>query len=544
MKGITLIAASILIWSAQLAIADKATDKKDAADSHPVYKVVKHVDEAPVAVSTAEIHPIVIKGSKFFDSVTKDQFYVKGIAYQPRGMASANADTFSDPLADPEMCKKSIELLKPLGVNVIRVYQVDPKQNHDECMKLFFDAGIYLLLDIATPKMFINRNSPEWTVDHYKAYTETVDAFIGYQNLFAFFAGNEVTTNTSTTEASAFVKASLRDIKKYIKSKNTREIPVGYANNDDPEIRDNIRDYFNCGEDSDARADFYGINIYEWCGESSFDQSGFANRTKELENYSIPAILSEYGCNLKSPRPFNEVEAIYGPDMTGVWSGGIAYEWSEEENNYGLVKIENGQVKPLDDYRNLLSYLPFVTPEVIKMDAYDVKRSQQSCPGITEKWKSHIELPPAPSSGACECMVNAQSCVTAESVKNGSSIGEQIGMLCGLMPCDIISTNASQGVYGNYSFCSGAEKLSILYGSYAETDASKCGFEGYARLVTPSLIGSKDQCAKIGPGSNAPKGGVGTKAIVEQANADTYLLPSLFTVCAMLSIASALLQMH
>lgn len=123
-------------------------------------------------------------------------------------------------------------------------------------MKLFFDAGIYLLLDIATPKMFINRNAPEWTVDHYKAYTETVDAFVGYQNLFAFFAGNEVTTNTSTTEASAFVKASLRDIKKYIKSKNTREIPVGYANNDDPEIRDNIRDYFNCGDDADARVSF------------------------------------------------------------------------------------------------------------------------------------------------------------------------------------------------------------------------------------------------------------------------------------------------
>jgi hypothetical protein len=230
--------------------------------------------------------------------------------------------------------------------------------------------------------------------------------------------------------------------------------------------------------------------------------------------------------------------------MTDVWSGGIAYEWTEEENNYGLVKIENGEVKPLADYRNLLSYLPYVTPEVIKMDAYDVKKSQQSCPGITDNWKSHVELPPAPSSGACECMVNAQSCVTADTVNNGSSIGEQIGMLCGLMPCDIISTNASQGVYGNYSFCSGAEKLSILYGSYAETDASKCGFEGNAKFVTPSLIGSKDQCAKIAPGSDAPKGGVGSKAIVDLPNADTYPLPSLFTVCTMLSIASALLQMH
>jgi hypothetical protein len=128
-------------------------------------------------------------------------------------------------------------------------------------MKMFSDAGIYLLLDIATPKISVNRNTPEWTVQQYKAYMDTVDAFAGYENLFAFFAGNEVTTNTSTTEASAFVKASLRDLKKYIKSKNVREIPVGYANNDDPEIRDNIRDYFNCGDDADARVSIYALRI-------------------------------------------------------------------------------------------------------------------------------------------------------------------------------------------------------------------------------------------------------------------------------------------
>lgn len=120
-------------------------------------------------------------------------------------------------------------------------------------MRAFYDAGIYLLLDIATPKISINRNSPEWMIDQYQGYTDTVDAFIGYPNLFGFFAGNEVTTNTSTTEASAFVKASLRDLKLYIKSKSVRDVPVGYANNDDPEIRDNIKDYFNCGDEADAR---------------------------------------------------------------------------------------------------------------------------------------------------------------------------------------------------------------------------------------------------------------------------------------------------
>lgn len=46
------------------------------------------------------------------------------IAYQPRGPASSTTDIIIDPLANPEICKKSVKLMKPLGINVVRVYQV------------------------------------------------------------------------------------------------------------------------------------------------------------------------------------------------------------------------------------------------------------------------------------------------------------------------------------------------------------------------------------------------------------------------------------
>lgn len=129
---------------------------------------------------------------------------------------------------------------------------MDPKNNHDACMKSFEDAGIYLLLDIATPHFSVNRKSPEYGVSLYNAYKSTVDSFSKYNNLIAFIAGNEVTNDKTNTPASAFVKASLRDIKTYIKSKGSRKIPVGYASNDDEYIRDAIKDYFNCG-DTDAQ---------------------------------------------------------------------------------------------------------------------------------------------------------------------------------------------------------------------------------------------------------------------------------------------------
>lgn len=115
-------------------------------------------------------------------------------------------------------------------------------------MKSFADAGIYLLLDIATPHFSINRKSPEYGVHLYDAYKGTVDAFAKYDNVVGFIAGNEVTNDKTNTQASAYVKAALRDIKHYIKNSKQRSIPVGYASNDDEYIRDDIKDYFNCGD--------------------------------------------------------------------------------------------------------------------------------------------------------------------------------------------------------------------------------------------------------------------------------------------------------
>jgi hypothetical protein len=38
--------------------------------------------------------------------------------------------------------------MKELGVNSLRVYHVDTDPDHDACMKIFADAGIYLLIDL------------------------------------------------------------------------------------------------------------------------------------------------------------------------------------------------------------------------------------------------------------------------------------------------------------------------------------------------------------------------------------------------------------
>jgi hypothetical protein len=241
-----------------------------------------------------------------------------------------------DPLADSTACKRDIEYLKKVQTNTIRVYAIDPTKDHKDCMTALAAAGIYVIADLSEPGESIIRDAPGWTTDLFKRYTNVVDEMMKYDNTLGFFAGNEVSNSPNNTMASSFVKAAVRDTKAYIKSKNYREIGVGYATNDDANIREDLAAYFDCGNREEA-IDFWGYNIYSWCGDSSFQKSGFDVRTKEFAKFNVPAFFAEYGCNTPRPRLFTEVGALYGKQMTDVWSGGIVYMYFEEQNEFGNV---------------------------------------------------------------------------------------------------------------------------------------------------------------------------------------------------------------
>lgn len=239
-------------------------------------------------------------------------------------------------MADTDSCKRDIPYISKLNANTIRVYAIDPKSDHSECMNLLSEHGIYVIADLSSPGESIVRNDPKWDNDLYNRYVSVVDELSQYSNVIGFFAGNEVSNTKKTTDASAYVKAAVRDIKKYIKAKNYRPMGVGYATNDDSGIREDMANYFNCAEE-DESIDFWGYNVYSWCGDSNYEKSGFKSRTDEFRDYSVPVFFAEYGCNEVTPRKFTEVEALYGDKMSDVWSGGIVYMYFQEENNYGKL---------------------------------------------------------------------------------------------------------------------------------------------------------------------------------------------------------------
>lgn len=264
--------------------------------------------------------------------------------------STATDTKYIDPLADVESCKRDIPLLQELQTNIIRVYAVDPVADHDECMKMLDDAGIYVIADLSEPNKSIIREDPSWDDTLYARYTAVVDSLAKYSNVMGFFAGNEVSNAPNNTGASAFVKAAVRDTKAHIRDRNYRQIGVGYATNDDEKIRDDLPDYFNCGSPEDS-IDFWGYNIYSWCGtESDYKTSGYEDRTKEFADYNVPVFFAEYGCNDPKPRAFDDVPALYDEEMTKVWSGGIIYMYFEEKNNYGEGDLSLFSIEPTDVY--------------------------------------------------------------------------------------------------------------------------------------------------------------------------------------------------
>ncbi|OAX80646.1 hypothetical protein ACJ72_05017 [Emergomyces africanus] len=295
--------------------------------------------------------------------------------------------------------------MKELGANAIRVYHVDPKGDHEGCMKAFADAGIYLFVDLDDFPTQIEGPSPVWSERQYDAFRLTLDEFQKFDNTAGVFVGNEVLTTANHSAAAPYILAAARNIKAYRDSKKYRKIPVGYSAADITELRPMLQNYLVCREDVTERLDFFALNAYEWCGKSTFETSGYANLHDQAEGYPVPIFFSETGCNTNRPRDFDDLNAILGPEMTGLWSGAMVYEWIQELNNYGLItygKVSDGDTSdpsaldgfsrsgtptPVNpDFTNLKSRFATLSPTGVALSDYSreaLKVTAPHCPSST-----------------------------------------------------------------------------------------------------------------------------------------------------------------
>lgn len=92
--------------------------------------------------------------------------------------------------------------------------------------------------------------------------------------------------------------------------------------------------------------------------------------------------------------------------MTGVYSGGLVYEYSEEGSGYGLVKISGGSVTETSDFTALQSALQ-KTKAPTGDGGYRSDGTASECPSTSDTWEvtdfTGSDLPSMPE-GAQEYM--------------------------------------------------------------------------------------------------------------------------------------------
>ncbi|KAI9217703.1 Glucanosyltransferase-domain-containing protein [Blastocladiella britannica] len=424
---------------------------------------------------------ITVRGNHFVVGGSAERFTVKGVAYQPR---------YRGPTVDPisnaahAAWSRDLPLIAALGANLVRVYDIDPNQQHDQFMAALAEQNMYLLLDLASdsgPSSHINRDSPSYSLALQSRYLDVVDAFAGYSNVFGFIVGNEVSGSSErATRAAPMVRALVRDMRQYMSATGKRAVPLGYAASDNADTRVSEMHYYTCGS-SDSAVDFFGHNLYSWCADNAtFPTSGYADRLAEFKTLGVPVVLSEFGCNVIRPRSFPDVPSIYGPDMNAVVAGAIAYEWSEENNGYGLVSIKSASdatVTKLPDYDALKAqWLTVIRPLQTlpgKSTSGAKGGPRPQCPTVNTAWQAAASpLPPTPS--ACTCEKEMQRLAFAEcraSLPSNTTDVEKstfLANVCGMAPCGDIGSldDPSRGIYGKLGPCSLDTKIAWVLDAY------------------------------------------------------------------------------
>jgi hypothetical protein len=252
---------------------------------------------------------------------------------------------------------------------------------------------MYMMIDVNSPLVGEAVASFEpWTTYYMEYLNRTfaiAEAFSNYPNTLLFFSGNEVINDIPSAQyVPQYLRAVTRDLKNYIKNNIKRQIPVGYSAADVREVLWDTWNYMQCsikGEEDDvSRADFFALNSYSWCGpKATFESSSYNDLVDGLKSTSIPVFFSEYGCNKPQPRYWNETQAIYGDEMTGVFSGGVVYEYTEEDNNFGLVKVKGDTLNVMSDYNRLKAQFAKISWKSVQDE--DPKGKAPTSPVCTQK---------------------------------------------------------------------------------------------------------------------------------------------------------------
>lgn len=356
--------------------------------------------------------PLVLRGKRFYDSLTGSYVALRGIAYHPRPndgplSVSNSVDMYTEEFRI--RWTEDVTNLKALNVNAIRIYAVDPSKNHDAFFCALQEAGIYVLLELLADCEECNIGGATveaatppacYPLELKKRGRYIINEFSKYDNVVAFSAGNEVSLYSPDQDMnSPCQKKFLRDMRAYVDacasaegSTLLRRVPIGLVNWDGDRTASQIL-YYACRTDpADVfeSVEWIGINAYRHCDPKAVtvdDLTGWQDLKGEFEGYdlAVPVLVAEYGCRergfptidgFEAQRTWLQVDALYSPPYQEVFAGGMVFEYSAEKK----IVDASGQGKPwpYEEFMKLNYGVGYLTP--VDCDHQDVPCTYEPYP--------------------------------------------------------------------------------------------------------------------------------------------------------------------
>ena len=228
-------------------------------------------------------------------------------------------------------------------------------------------------------------------------------------------------------QAAPYIKAAVRDMKAFRDARGYRSIPISYSTADLGDRNIVLGQYLTCGDSSNS-IELLGLNVYTWCGNSSYWQSSYNNLYENFQPYNVPVLFSETGCKVSNQtRDFGDVSVILGSLLPYVFSGAIVYEWPNQTNGYGIVSYANadytGFPSTLEDYNHLSTAFAAAHPTGTAMASYTPSNSQPSCPSSDSSagWPIDAKQALPTISGLNLATVTARTTLTSQTGQSLSS---------------------------------------------------------------------------------------------------------------------------
>ena len=247
-----------------------------------------------------------------------------------------------DPLADLKTCERDASLLTGLGVNVLQVSYYDSTQSHAPCLDAFAAAGIYIFVRLDLGSYFENHDGIRWSERVFSRLSGAIDSLANHTNVLALSVGRY--PNNQPLPSIHIIRAAIRDLKRHVRDKGLREMPIGYTASPYSAIRKdvalenqfrNVLDLMGCSE---TRADFVALAMGPEVKNNCTSTETIDFLARVVASSSIPVFATDTGCmlnkNLTSAisnsfddRQYGYISRIFSAEIALAFNGVVVREF-------------------------------------------------------------------------------------------------------------------------------------------------------------------------------------------------------------------------